>query len=254
MDDFLNTRSVSYAAPNNSHEANTTGLLWRMKVALPLIWQTAMWLPGWLLLKFFCHIHVRGTEHLQGTSKNVILAANHASHLDGVMLLAGIPPFSSRFPLYYVARAATNYERAHIWEHAIYTSSFLWLVGAVPLFEKTRDYSRALVRHVALARTGRTVTIFPEGKLARDSSELLQPHGGAAYLAEAAQADVIPAWIEGAYGMSVSSFFRRKHTVTITYGKIIPHDSLFDPDDPPAERYRRAAQRLMEHIRLIRSV
>lgn len=254
MTDFLTTQSINNAAQNNHREANTTGLLWRVKVVLPLIWQAAMWVPGWLLLKFFCRIHIRGTEHLRSTSKNVILAANHTSHLDGVMLLAGVPPFSSRFPLYYVARAATNYERSRIWEHAIYTSSFLWLVGAVPLFEKTRDYSRALVHHVALARTRRTVTIFPEGKLSRDSSERLQPHGGVAYLAEAAQADIIPAWIEGAHRMSISSFFRRKHTVTITYGKTIPHASLFDPNDPPAERYRRAAERLMGHIRSIQSV
>lgn len=211
-------------------------------------WQSFMWFVGYGLLRFFCAIEVRGEHNLQKLPRGIILAANHASHIDGVTLLAGIRPFSRHFPLYYVAQAPRDYVRTYKWENVLYTSWFLTLIGAIAVKKGSKDYGHALKNHLEILRRRHTVAIFPEGQEHTEDQVFSKVHGGVAYLAETANVPIVPVWISGSYSLTFSAFFRRERKIIVTYGAPLYAQDIFTPEESAATRYKSAAQRVCEKI------
>jgi len=153
---------------------------------------------AWVLSRFVYRFKVQGDEHLPTTGA-AILACNHVSFVDAVLLMAASPR-----PIYFVM------------DHRIFRVPVLgWLfrlAKAIPIAPSKEDaatYEAAFERAAQVLREGDLLAIFPEGGITRDGQ--LQPFkGGIVKILERARADgldvpVIPMALTNLWG----SYFSR---------------------------------------------
>jgi 1-acyl-sn-glycerol-3-phosphate acyltransferase len=144
------------------------------------------------LARVFTGVDVAGREHLP-TDGPAIIAANHSSHVDTLLMLAIFP---SRTVLKVRPAAAADY--------FLKTPLTSWfsrnIIGIVPVArDRVREGEDILApAREALAR-GEIVVVFPEGTRGSNPDEMGRLKNGVARLAEAfPHAPVIPVWIQGA--------------------------------------------------------
>ncbi len=153
---------------------------------------------AWVASRFVYRFRVRGDEHLP-TSGAAVLACNHVSFVDAVLLMAASPR-----PIYFLM------------DHRIFRVPVLgWLfrlAKAIPVASQKEDpavYAAAFERAAEVLREGDLLAIFPEGGITRDGQ--LQPFkGGIVKILERAQAEgidvpVIPMALTNLWG----SYFSR---------------------------------------------
>ncbi len=131
---------------------------------------------------------VRGLEHLRLAEAPVILAANHASHLDTPLLLTSLPVALRHRT---VVAAASDYFFDRTWKSVLWSFS----LAAVPI-ERSRVNRRSADTAAHLLEDGWSLVIFPEGGRSPDGWG--QPfRGGAAYLARRTGRPVVPVYLHG---------------------------------------------------------
>ncbi|MEJ8838728.1 MFS transporter [Ramlibacter sp. AN1133] len=153
---------------------------------------------AWIATHIVYRFRVRGDEQIP-VSGPAVLACNHVSFVDAVLLMAASPR-----PIYFVM------------DHRIFRFPVLgWLFRlskAIPIAPQKDDpavYEAAFERAAQVLREGDLLAIFPEGGITRDGT--LQPFkGGIMKVLERAQADgvqppVIPMALTNLWG----SFFSR---------------------------------------------
>ena len=153
---------------------------------------------AWMASRFVYRFRVRGDEHLPTTGA-AVLACNHVSFVDAVLLMAASPR-----PIYFLM------------DHRIFRVPVLgWLfrlAKAIPVASHKEDpavYAAAFERAAEVLREGDLLAIFPEGGITRDGQ--LQPFkGGIVKILERAQAEgidvpVIPMALTNLWG----SYFSR---------------------------------------------
>lgn len=153
---------------------------------------------AWMATHVVYRFRVRGEEHIP-TEGPAILACNHVSFVDAVLLMAASPR-----PIYFVM------------DHRIFRVPVLgWLfrlAKAIPIAPQKDDpavYEAAFARAAQVLRDGDLLAIFPEGGITRDGK--LQPFkGGIMKVLEAARAEgveppVVPMALTNLWG----SFFSR---------------------------------------------
>ncbi len=136
---------------------------------------------AWMMSRFIYRFKVRGDEHIPSTGA-AILACNHVSFVDAVLLMAASPR-----PIYFLM------------DHRIFRVPVLgWLfrlAKAIPVAPQKEDpatYEAAFERAAQVLREGDLLAIFPEGGITKDGE--LQPFkGGIMKIIERAQADGIQA-------------------------------------------------------------
>ncbi|AYM95129.1 MFS transporter [Acidovorax sp. 1608163] len=153
---------------------------------------------AWVLSRFVYRFKVRGDEHIPTTGA-AILACNHVSFVDAVLLMAASPR-----PIYFLM------------DHRIFRVPVLgWLfrlAKAIPVASQKDDpatYQAAFDRAAQVLREGDLLAIFPEGGITKDG-ELQEFKGGIMKIIERAQADgvqapVVPMALTNLWG----SFFSR---------------------------------------------
>ncbi len=215
---------------------------------LPALIQRVAWFPLRLLFWLFLSYTVRGREHLRALPGPVIIASNHVSELDPLLIVAALPFSSRHLPLFYVSREKKFY--AVNWRSAIYGGGFFRMMGAYPAYEGLNDYQRALVHHLHLIRRGKSIGIFPLGGI-RPRGTPLTPRGGAIYLAHATQTPLIPVRIEGAEHLTYAGFFLRRHQVRLTFGAPLLAQDLISKEVVTAQSSdpcEAGAKKLMQRI------
>ena len=153
---------------------------------------------AWVMSRFIYRFKVRGDEHIPSTGA-AILACNHVSFVDAVLLMAASPR-----PIYFLM------------DHRIFRVPVLgWLfrlAKAIPVAPQKEDpatYEAAFERAAQVLREGDLLAIFPEGGITKDGE--LQPFkGGIMKIIERAQADgmqapVVPMALTNLWG----SYFSR---------------------------------------------
>ncbi|MBP6599529.1 MAG: MFS transporter [Giesbergeria sp.] len=153
---------------------------------------------AWVASRFVYRFKVRGDQHLP-ISGAAVLACNHVSFIDAVLLMAASPR-----PIYFMM------------DHRIFSVPVLgWLfrlakaIAIAPHKEDPQVYAAAFERAAQVLREGDLLAIFPEGGLTRDGQ--LQPFkGGIVKIVERAQAEgvdapVIPMALTNLWG----SYFSR---------------------------------------------
>jgi len=136
---------------------------------------------AWVLSRFVYRFKVRGDEHLPTTGA-AILACNHVSFVDAVLLMAASPR-----PICFVM------------DHRIFRVPVLgWLfrlAKAIPIAPQKDDprvYEAAFERAAQVLRAGDLLAIFPEGGITRDG-QLQAFKGGIMKIIERARQDGIEA-------------------------------------------------------------
>lgn len=144
------------------------------------------------LARFFTGADVSGREHLPKTGP-AIVAANHNSHVDTLLLLTIFPTKTLRK----VRPAAAA-------DYFLKDPAMSWfsrnVIGIVPVARHSAGSGEDVLAPAreALA-AGDIVVIFPEGTRGPGSDDMGKLKSGVARLAEAfPDAPVIPVWIQGA--------------------------------------------------------
>ncbi|QNP57955.1 MFS transporter [Paenacidovorax monticola] len=153
---------------------------------------------AWVASRFVYRFRIRGDEHIPATGP-AILACNHVSFVDAVLLMAASPR-----PICFIM------------DHRIFRIPVLgWLfrlakaIPIAPQKEDPRAYEAAFERAAQVLREGDLLAIFPEGGITRDG-QLQEFRGGIMKIIERAQADgvhapVVPMALTNLWG----SFFSR---------------------------------------------
>ena len=177
-------------------------------------------------------LSVEGREHLPPTQKACVLVVNHASYLDGALLVAALPR-----ELVFVAKEALAPQ--------FVAGTFLRRLGT--MFVERFDPRRGLAdlkRITQLATSGSALVFFAEGTFGA-APGLRQFHMGAFVTAMEAQLPVLPIAVTGTRGMLRSgSWYPHRGRLTVSIGEPV----LPPPAADPAENWR-AALRLRDQAR-----
>lgn len=160
----------------------------------------------WLVLKVYNRCSVRWLAPLD-PNERVIVACNHASNLDPIVV-------GSFFPrrLRYFAKE----ELFRSW----FLGTSIRALGAVPVSRADNaSAAGALKGFMKLYREGSDVLIFPEGGRSPDGR--LQPlEAGVALIAAHERAPILPAFIKGSFdAMPPGLPFVRPSKITVTFGR-----------------------------------
>jgi 1-acyl-sn-glycerol-3-phosphate acyltransferase len=234
----------------------------RVHFVTPAVLQGIAWPLGRFAVDFFVRLRINGTENLKEairrskeTGTGVIFAVNHTSELDFLFPLVAIPPGSRLFPMFYVTHARSQYlNKADFgWRRHLYGfPAFLKAWGAHPYVADQHDYAKSLGYHQKILKLGKSVCIFPEGKIQKGPNEK-RAHGGVAYLAEATGATIIPIAVSGASKMTAGEFLLRKRNLHISYGVPLVAADIIDISLPTPDRHQQAAEKIMDIIDKMRA-
>jgi 1-acyl-sn-glycerol-3-phosphate acyltransferase len=183
---------------------------------------------SWPFVKVGFRLRARGIDNLP--EHGFVLAANHTSNFDPWPL--GLPLFPGR-QLYFMAKS-------ELFNPIL--KPILLGGGAFPVRRGEADVE-AIRSAVELVQSGRVVVMFPEGtrrKKGLRKRHGARPHSGAARIALAANAPLVPAAIKGTDRLT------RLGPLRVAYGSPIPLDDLRGDEIAPAARD--ATERLMAAI------
>jgi 1-acyl-sn-glycerol-3-phosphate acyltransferase len=167
---------------------------------------------------------VIGLEHLDPVKGPMILAANHASHLDTALLLSVLPSWLRHRTI--VAAAADYFFDRH-WKAAVWSFG----LGAIPM-ERSKVNRRSADLAARLIEDGWSLIIFPEGGRTADGWGR-EFKGGASYLAKRCGVPVVPVHIRGTRAVLAKSSSRfRPGSTEIRLG-----DALVPGQDEDARKF-----------------
>ncbi|QGP81273.1 acyl-[ACP]--phospholipid O-acyltransferase [Sphingobium sp. CAP-1] len=133
------------------------------------------------LLRLLYRVEVTGAEHMPQAGAPAVVVVNHVSFLDGLLLAAFLPGKPTFAVHTHIARA---------W----WVKPFLPLFDAFPVDPTNPMAAKAMVKAV---REGRTLVIFPEGRITVTGA-LMKIFDGPGMVADKADAPIIPVRIDGA--------------------------------------------------------
>jgi 1-acyl-sn-glycerol-3-phosphate acyltransferase len=186
------------------------------------------------LLHSSLEVTVAGRENLDRVEAPAVFVANHASHLDGLLVLHALPAAWRKRT---VVAAASDYFFETWWRSALSALA----LNAVPVARHSGDGEQAEI--AALLASGWSVLAFPEGTRSRDGS-LQRLHHGASRLALLARRPVVPVGICGAFqAMPVGARWPRHTRVNVRFGAPVTPS--------PAERTLHLTERVGTALRLV---
>jgi len=178
-------------------------------------WRLARFLRATLAKLILASYRTRiiGEENIP-TSSGYILAGNHVSYLDPLLLWC-----------------ATPRETHFIAKHELFAGGFLgWLLPKAWVFPIRRGAAdrEAIQRATDLLSFGEPVGMFPEGTRQRpgDAAVCGEAHSGVAFIAMRAGVPVVPVGISGTdRALPAGAMIPRFPRVTVSYGKpVFPGD------------------------------
>lgn len=188
---------------------------------------------GTPLLKMFFRLRGEGLENIPAAAP-FILAANHVSYLDPLVLGATCPR-----PVHFIM-LREFWEKPFIGWVALKSGSF-------PV-DQRGSAAGALRRALGILHAGKVLGIFPEGGRSADGS-LQRGKGGAALLVMKAGVPLVPAAIIGAdRALARGRLFPRPARITVRYGRPLTVPPPSSPDQK-REFLHTITARVMEAIR-----
>ena len=210
--------------------------------------QIIAWPVAYIFFKVLLSYRIKNTQHIKKAlsyKKPVIFAANHVGELDPIIVTCGVAPRTLWKPMFYTSLPMKEFASTNFgWRNFFYKPAFFRAWGAYALVRGTKDYAQSLYAHEKILQSGNNLCIFPEG----GRNEKGKARGGVAYLAEQTDAIVVPVHIEGIQHMSTKEFFTRKRTLTVSYKKPLLPAEYIDATLPVPERYKTAAQFIVQQI------
>ncbi len=178
-------------------------------------------IQGYMLapfVRYMSSLEVQGLEHLSGPGP-FIFAANHTSHLDTPLVLTALPDSQRKRTV--VAAAMDNFFMS-----ASKGFPTVLIFNAIPI-DRHKINRRSAQLALELVEDKWNLLIYPEGGRTPDGA-LQDFMGGAAYLAQRANATVIPVYIHGAGEIQGPKFAKapqyttaknnQRHHVVVAFG------------------------------------
>lgn len=159
-------------------------------------------------LRLLYRVEVRGLDHFEKAGTRAVAVVNHVSFLDGLLLAAFLPGKPS---------FAVNTQIARQW----WVKPFLNLVDAYPVDPTNPMSTKSMVEAV---KAGRTLVIFPEGRITVTGA-LMKVFEGPGMVADHADAQIVPIRIDGA---QYTPFSRLKGKVRIRWFPKV-HITVLEP-------------------------
>ena len=157
-----------------------------------------------------------------------ILAANHISALDPVMIISHCPR-----TLHFMAKD-------ELFKNPVF-ASFLKKTNVFPVKRQTSD-KRALEFAKRIISSGWVLGIFPEGSRIKDAIPK-RAKNGVSYLAAKTKADVLPVSIYKAPGEK-----KLRPHITIRFGKLIKNSELGFSEEYSQQKIRESSEKIMSAI------
>jgi len=181
---------------------------------------------AFLVLKIFFRLEVKGEDAIPKRG-GFILASNHVSFLDPIVVGVGCPR-----RLNYMARHDLFFNRL-----------FAWLLFAISVFPIKRDSAdlSGLKEAMQRVKAGKGLVIFPEGSR-QSNSVSLQAQPGIGFLAAKLNVPVVPVFVKGTeIALPKGAKFIKPTKISVHFGKQI----LIERGVP----YQDIAGLIMEDIR-----
>lgn len=163
------------------------------------------------VLKVYHRFRVEGRENLP-TAPPFVMIANHASHLDALVMAAALPRRvgATTFP---VAAGDVFFESAAM------SAATILFVNALPLWRK-KATGHALEDLRARLLEGHTsLILFPEGARSRDGA-MLPFKSGIGRIVAGTNIPVIPCWLDGAFAaFPPGTYLPRPKKLIVRVGK-----------------------------------
>jgi 1-acyl-sn-glycerol-3-phosphate acyltransferase len=187
------------------------------------------------ILKLYFRVRAEGLHNLPSRG-SFILAANHSSYLDPVVLGATCP------------RAIHFIMLRKYWDKPL-LGWICKMAGSFPV-DQERPAIAALRQALIVLRRGQVLGIFPEGGISPDGK--LQPgKDGAALLALKTRLPLIPAAILGTHrALPRGKLFPRPVSVLVRYGRPVVFPNQMDPKEAKGN-LAKATESITEAIRNI---
>ena len=179
-----------------------------------------------LLISIAFKIEYLGVENIPKNSNGYILACNHTSYLDPVVLAIRLKPW-----VRFMAK-----------EELMRMSGLSWLfrwLGIVPVARGAGDLS-TIEKCAGLTKAGYVLGIFPEGTRF-PAGQPGKPKSGMALIAKLTQADVLPCAITYERPLHF-----RSH-IHVRFAELVAYDELGLEDDSP-RALKKATKRVWETI------
>lgn len=191
-----------------------------------------------LLFIVYNRLSIQWEEELPRDGGSVIVAANHCSYLDPILVGVAFP------------RRLRYFAKEELFRPFLF-GRIIRILGAVPVSRADSvSAASALKGFFRLLEGGSDVLIFPEGGRSPDGK--LQPlEGGVGLIAAHAKVDILPVFIRGAYeAMPLGSALVKPKKITVTFGRRI----VFDPDLHAGKEARgKLVAELTESLRALES-
>lgn len=133
-----------------------------------------------MVLRLFYRVKVSGIENMPKAGERAVVVVNHVSFIDGLLLGAFLPGK----PTFAIHTTIAN---------SIWVKPFLKLFDAFPVDPTNPMAAKAMVKAV---REGRTLVIFPEGRITVTGA-LMKVFDGPGMVADKADAPIIPIRLDG---------------------------------------------------------
>ena len=158
-------------------------------------------------------VRIEGLENVPD-NQGFLLCSNHISNFDPILVGGWLKP------------ECTFMAKEELFRFKPF-GALIRALGAFPVSRGKGD-TAALDRAAELVRSGRVVTIFPEGHRSK-TGELLKLKSGAVVIASQTQADILPCAVKKGKRKLLRA------PVTVRYGRLIPYQSLGIVSRTPAE-------------------
>ncbi|MBI5635308.1 MAG: AMP-binding protein [Nitrospirae bacterium] len=192
-----------------------------------------------LLAKLLFHLEARGLENISA-SGNFIIAPNHASYLDGFVVVLSLP-FTVFRNLYLLGISDFFTGRLKGW--------FAKKAHVIPI-DSSAYLNRALQTSAYVLRHGRSLCVFPEGGRSADNT-LLEFKKGVGILAIEMGIPVVPVYIKGAFeALPREAAWPKFKKITVTYGTPLAAKQIdFSKKPADMDDYQYFAYLIRERVR-----
>jgi 1-acyl-sn-glycerol-3-phosphate acyltransferase len=199
---------IERLSPRQKHNGKEGGLL-----ALDKVFYAFVRTFFKIIFTLYNRLSIRGAGRIP-EDKNVIVACNHCSNLDPLVIGVAFP------------RRLRYFAKEELFRSFL-LGKIIRTLGAVPVSRSDNNAAAAALKgFLKFLEEGSDVLIFPEG--ARSSDGKLQPlEGGVGLIANHSKAPILPVFVKGTYdAMSPGSLMVKPRKITVTFGKPI----VFDPE------------------------
>ena len=217
-----------------------------MKRFFSKIIQLAFYWPFKWLFIVFLHFKTKGEHNIKKANTSFILAVNHISYLDPMIILTAVPFRFRYFPFHFM-----------MWDFLYNIFFFLRFMGAIPS-RKGKGLEISTAPFIKKLTQGERIIIFPEGAIKRKGRPI-NARRGISYIAAKTGKYILPAKIDSdlkgwinIIGDSIINLLKRKHRALVIFGEPFKIEETIGKTPVTDNELRQASEEVMKRVRALK--